>query len=259
MTRSSRRLPASESHRPQNARQLFSARGSVPEGPTLKVMTYNVMGVAGEYQAVTDTIQEEDADVVFIQELTPELADWISNRFIEIYPYQLLDPRDGANGIGTMSRFPLISSEIIVDGKWNGIPQVLFLEWNDQNIMVINYHMHGSSPKNMKYLDQIFNNREQNASVLVDIIRQAAVDGPVILAGDANTTHLNAAYKIINGELLDGRLDQAPDDGSFGEFRTEIDPDLLLPGTNLLEIRTSSCRGDLDDFEFVNVQIELTP
>lgn len=65
-------------------------------------------------------------------------------------------------------------------------------------------------------------------------------------------------HKIrINGRLLDSRLDQSPPDGSFGVFTTPLTTDLLRAGENTLEIRAVSCRGDLDDFEFINIQLKL--
>lgn len=62
----------------------------------------------------------------------------------------------------------------------------------------------------------------------------------------------------INGQLLDRYLDESPQDGSFGAFSATFDPALLVEGTNTTEIRGASCRGDIDDFEFVNVQIRLS-
>lgn len=61
----------------------------------------------------------------------------------------------------------------------------------------------------------------------------------------------------VNGTLLQARLDQSPDDGSFGELSIPLPAALLREGENTLEIRGVSCHGDLDDFEFVNVQIHL--
>ncbi len=63
----------------------------------------------------------------------------------------------------------------------------------------------------------------------------------------------------INGRLLRSRLDRSPNNGSFGEFTAEFDPLWLLVGENTFKIRAQSCRGDLDDFEFVNIQIRLVP
>jgi len=62
----------------------------------------------------------------------------------------------------------------------------------------------------------------------------------------------------VNDQLLDQRLDESPADGSFGEFSVSFGPDLLIEGINVLEIHAVRCRGDLDDFEFVNVQLRLS-
>ncbi|MCH7814567.1 MAG: carboxypeptidase regulatory-like domain-containing protein, partial [Planctomycetes bacterium] len=62
----------------------------------------------------------------------------------------------------------------------------------------------------------------------------------------------------INGHELDEHLDDSPDDGSFGSFTATFDPDLLVEGVNTFEIRGRRCSGDVDDFEFVNVQIKLS-
>lgn len=63
----------------------------------------------------------------------------------------------------------------------------------------------------------------------------------------------------INGRLVRERLRDSPRDGSFGEYRSSFDPGWLLEGRNQFRIRARSCGGDLDDFEFVNVQIRLLP
>lgn len=63
----------------------------------------------------------------------------------------------------------------------------------------------------------------------------------------------------INGRLVRERLADSPTDGSFGEYRASFDPGWLIEGRNAFKIRARSCGGDLDDFEFVNVQIRLRP
>jgi|GEM_PF-1599664 len=63
----------------------------------------------------------------------------------------------------------------------------------------------------------------------------------------------------INSRLVDDWLSSSPRDGSFGEYRAAFSPDWLVEGKNRFKIRARSCGGDLDDFEFVNVQIRLLP
>lgn len=63
----------------------------------------------------------------------------------------------------------------------------------------------------------------------------------------------------INGEELDEGLSRSPRDGSFGENIVVFDLDLLHVGENTIELQDISCSGDLDDFEFINLQIRLHP
>ncbi|MDO8631309.1 MAG: hypothetical protein Q7R41_12530 [Phycisphaerales bacterium] len=63
----------------------------------------------------------------------------------------------------------------------------------------------------------------------------------------------------INDHLLAGRLDESPEDGSFGEFVAAIDASILKGGANTLRIVAAPSTADIDDFEFVNIRIYLIP
>ena len=64
---------------------------------------------------------------------------------------------------------------------------------------------------------------------------------------------------LLNGRNLGTALDWSPSDGSFGMFIVEFDPALLRAGTNTFSIHASSRGNDVDDLEFVNLQINLVP
>ncbi len=65
-------------------------------------------------------------------------------------------------------------------------------------------------------------------------------------------------HKIrINDMLIDARLEDSPDDGSFAQFAARFDISLLQEGENTIEMIAVSCTGDLGDHEFVNLQIRL--
>jgi len=63
----------------------------------------------------------------------------------------------------------------------------------------------------------------------------------------------------INGTVLPGKVQPSPSDGSFGRCEWRFDPKLLRVGTNQISLQTTEYEGDLDDFEFVNVQIRFAP
>lgn len=65
---------------------------------------------------------------------------------------------------------------------------------------------------------------------------------------------------IINGRRLSVHLTGSPDDGSYGPIRLPIPLGALRPGDNTLEIQAVQRQGtDIDDFEFINIQLHLLP
>lgn len=69
---------------------------------------------------------------------------------------------------------------------------------------------------------------------------------------------VQCAHEIrVNGVPLERPLESSPRDGSFGAFSARVPMKLLRTGENALELTTSECWGDIDDYEFVNVQIRF--
>jgi len=61
----------------------------------------------------------------------------------------------------------------------------------------------------------------------------------------------------INGNLLRQRMNESPSDGSYGEFAAPVPIEWLRQGANEISIEAVNDTGDIDDFEFINVRIEL--
>lgn len=63
----------------------------------------------------------------------------------------------------------------------------------------------------------------------------------------------------LNGHLLTDGLAPSPTDGSFGPVIVAFEPAWLRVGRNVITITAVVCANDLDDFEFVNLQVRLSP
>lgn len=71
-------------------------------------MSYNIeLGAAGAGSTL-DAIGEIDADIVCLQEVTPEAEQSLRASYGEQYPYQLYKSKGGAGGLAALSRFPLV-------------------------------------------------------------------------------------------------------------------------------------------------------
>ena len=91
-----------------------------------------------------------------------------------------------------------------------------------------------------------------------DLTGRVDVEGEDAIAQLAKGVQRNHRI-LINGRTLRKRLNEAPEDGGFGEFVAPFPTDLLRAGGNSLEIIAAPSESDIDDFEFVNVRIHLGP
>ena len=170
-------------------------------GPTLTVMTYNVLAWHNHYDAILETIRAENPDILLLQELNNGLASILQNDLSENYPYQVLKPMDNPEGIGVISKYPVRQSGISLPQLWAGGPQILELDWNGEEIMLVNIHM--TPTTGILPIDEVeksIRSREREAQLLAGLARQA---DSVIMGGDANTSPLSDAYQIITAELSD--------------------------------------------------------
>ena len=184
-------------------RNLLPKFTESPSRSTLSVMTYNVLGMQGEIDPAIHVIDEVGADMIFLLELTPDLAQEIETRLAERYPYQITDPKEGVTGMGVISRFPLEETGDELDLNWVGEPQILTLRWEGEQITLINFHSWAFGLSTFEVLQHNFRMREAHAYVLANYARDAMKIGQVIAAGDLNAVDRSDAYRHITKVLHD--------------------------------------------------------
>lgn len=89
--------------------RAIASGGPSVHGPELRVLTANLrFGGAGDASLV-DLARRTRAEVLSLQEFTPEAEQRIDAAGIaRLLPYKLVDPRPGAGGTGMYSRYPLV-------------------------------------------------------------------------------------------------------------------------------------------------------
>jgi endonuclease/exonuclease/phosphatase (EEP) superfamily protein YafD len=77
-------------------------------GPELRILTANLrFGAAGDATLV-DLVRRTRADVLSVQEFTPEAAQRLDQAGLgRLLPYKVIDPRRGPEGSGLYARYPL--------------------------------------------------------------------------------------------------------------------------------------------------------
>lgn len=179
---------------------LETARAGPPDAGTLTVMTFNVLGRQSNTPPQIETMRQENADVVLIQELNHDLAIAIQRQLTDLYPYQVLEPGYDVEGMGILSKYPLQPGGFELPLSWTGTPQVLVMDWQGQPVTLINFHMNPTTLRTASHVDLDNRQREAQADALVEAADRA---GSVIAAGDANATPLNASYRILGNRLND--------------------------------------------------------
>lgn len=180
--------------------------GAADEGPRLRVMTFNVLGRAGDNHAVVESILAEDADVLFLQEITPEIAALLEVSLAGQYPYRVERPGGRATGMAVFSKYPLVPMDVALDGTWMGRPQVLQMDWNGQAVTLVNFHTRSTGNIWPRWVRRTFGDRLVALGGLADFAATEQGLGPIVVAGDANETQLNDGYKQLAGVLTDAWL-----------------------------------------------------
>jgi len=173
----------------------------------LTVMTFNILGYTTQPEGVLASITESDAGIIALQELNPEIAEAIQEKLLDEYPYQILDPKIGTQGMGVISRYPIRENPTTLTGIWVGEPQIVEVNWGDTDIILVNFHAipPGSiiHPKRLAFTTQ-----ERNFQIEGLISFVSSRKEPIIVLGDLNVTEQNDAYKIAKASLMDAWSDK---------------------------------------------------
>lgn len=202
---------------------LFLPVTTATAGPTLRVMTFNVLGRVGDPMHAVASIQHEDPDVIFLQEVTGEYATIFRQTLKQDFPYQIIDPGTRSSGMAVFSSLPIERAEVVLTGDWRGDPQVLFLEWRGQQITLVNFHTISTGAIWPRWVRYTFAQREESMAELAQFAADAIRLGPVIVAGDANLTRLNDGYQTLDAVLDDAWWEAGT--GLGHTFPAQIEPD----------------------------------
>lgn len=175
---------------------------------TLTVMSYNMLRHNRATEHVISAIQQANADVVAVQELNVPTAAAMQRELAALYPYQILHPGINTPGMGVLSRYPLTDTGTTLPGRWFGRPQILTIQVGATTVTLFNLHALSTSlgyGGNLRFqperMEASIREREQQMHTLMDAVATHA--GPLIVAGDFNTTPQSTAYAIVTEHLRD--------------------------------------------------------
>ena len=181
-------------------KQVFASDQT--EGSSIRVMTYNVLASNRQYDEIINALRKSDVDLIAIQELNPELAQYLKSE-LEDYPYQILQPKWSAAGIGIISRYPIQKAAAPTgDRFWRNDALIVELTLDNTTFTVINFHtISPGSISNTDYLKKSASECEKQSRLMADYVRNSSQ--PIIALGDLNSSGQSLAYRIVNAALTD--------------------------------------------------------
>lgn len=182
-----------------------------PASAAVKVMTINMYFGHADPNAVARTARD-CADVLLVQELTPEAVRGLSAAGIKTaFPYQELDARPGAAGIGLYSRFPITDAGHIGGHRLAMVRARVRIPHVAHDVSILSVHLDAPWPRPV---DGWQADIAKFPSTLSDVATRAG-DGAVVVGGDFNSTIDMREFREL---LTNGYHDAARQAGSGRTF-----------------------------------------
>ncbi|MFN8487496.1 MAG: endonuclease/exonuclease/phosphatase family protein [Caldilineaceae bacterium] len=175
----------------------------------LRVMSFNIWGGSHAQETVQVIADNQFPELVALQELPPDMADLLVKQFSTAYPYRLLNAGYGNHGMGILSRYPftVLDATGLADPAW--AVQVVRVAAPGHSFTFYNVHPHGTNillywqegSSVRENVEQSYQARLTFAHKLLDDISKR--NGPLLVAGDFNSTEQSAVYRQLTTCLFD--------------------------------------------------------
>lgn len=172
-----------------------------PDATRFSALSWNLELNNNDFAAIRDVLNTSRADIIALQELTPEQAAAIQSDpgIQQRYPYQALNPKRGVSGMGLLTRFPILKMHPNPDAS----PRWAMLDLGDgRTLTVFNAH----PPRAGMDLPFHYDPRKRDAQIAWIRERTApmlARGEPILLLGDFNTSEREPAYQELTAGLRD--------------------------------------------------------
>lgn len=232
---------------------VAEARASVPGEAPLGLLLSNVYAGNDDTAALIDLVSSEDADIVFLQEITPRHSRELSV-LRGRYDYSLNIPREDNFGIAVLSRLPFESARVIQSPP-HGFPTLVVVILVDETPVTF-VTTHPMPPLG----EAGFASRNEQLASIAELLN--GIEGPRVLIGDLNTTMWGHHYNQLVEEtgLVDARYGfgiQPSWPTSLPFAMIPIDHCLVSPEFAVLDARTGPGIGS--DHRPLIVALTLTP
>ncbi|MEG4984190.1 endonuclease/exonuclease/phosphatase family protein [Microcoleus sp. BR0-C5] len=170
--------------------------------PGIKILSHNVGWYATQSQTLVKLIQQQKPDIIFLQEIVKKHTKRTFTWLKADYPYQM-----GISRVGILSKYPIISSEILHLAGHRETQQRAIINFNGEEVVIYNMQATGPWLKISKKFGFIkipvykYDKRSPEIQDLVQRVERETL--PVIVAGDFNMTDETQDYDRVQKVMQD--------------------------------------------------------
>jgi vancomycin resistance protein VanJ len=172
----------------------LEARDPDPGVPHFKVATFNVLDERASDPATIEAIGATDADVIALQETTPESEAILRTRYAAKYPYSVFKL-----GIGFLSSYPMAERDYLpsLDGWHSGLH--VSVETPAGIVELLNVHLAAPEGRFLKSLSSMADLPRVHRDQMQQFVDQCARK-PVVVLGDFNEDDEGAAVSLLEAQ-----------------------------------------------------------
>ncbi|PSB40128.1 endonuclease/exonuclease/phosphatase [filamentous cyanobacterium Phorm 6] len=170
--------------------------------PHLKILSHNVGWYTTQSPTLFKLIEREKPDIIFLQEIVQKHTERAFTWLKADYPYQI-----GIPPVGILSKYPIVSSEILHLAGHVETQQRAIIKFNEQEVVIYNMQATGPWFKRYNILPFLkipvykYGQRGPEIQDLVQRVEQETL--PVIVAGDFNMTEETQDYYNVQKVMQD--------------------------------------------------------
>jgi endonuclease/exonuclease/phosphatase (EEP) superfamily protein YafD len=181
----------------------------------LRLLSFNLLYRCHQADRYAAVIQQEQPDLIFLQELTPQIADDLGVLLGEDYPYRQIEASKGSNGYGILSRLPLGEYSFLrTPGGISRYAMRSSLMVEGRRIDLYNCHLMPPLGKVFLRLGPLAATQLRSAQIKAITDEVASSGRPAIVAGDCNLSPYQQTYDLFQPVLRDSWLEAGQGPGT---------------------------------------------
>lgn len=182
---------------------LFRGAGTPPHASSFTVLTFNLKLGSAAPGAVVAAVRSRHADVLMLEELTPEEQNRLDAAGLNtVLPHHLSAPAQSATGTGLWSRTPLTSTRTAYPLTFRMVTARTTPAGSSRPIVVAALHLAGPVPSSILWQHDI-----HRLPALLGGLGSSRI--PVVVGGDFNATPDVAQFRALLVHGYSNAADQA--------------------------------------------------